>query len=224
MALIIWQPEKFAASILVKYYGYDQFSSFERQMNFYSFKKMGAFETSPSNRRWKRNTPLKFVHTLFTASSTPEMLAKIVRKTSPDHVRQLEAIRALQGPQIKALEEACTSLAMVNKTVLEQNAALVMSISPQVLHKISCAIILRQHLEELRGRTGQEKLKYGSDLDGMECKSHIDDTVAAVKATFLRQDASRSTRHESSFEGIEEAPFMANIQETELLQWLGWKS
>ena len=100
---------------------------------------------------------------------------KDCKRTSPDHEAAGSDTRPT-GPQIKALEEVYLTTT-VNKTVLEQNAALVMSISAGFAPKISCAITAAAS-GRTSWSTGQEKLKYGSD-SGMNAKSHIDDSYAA---------------------------------------------
>ena len=81
-AFTINDHDKFSTEILPFFFNHQNMASFERQMNFYSFQKMGIKEFAPSGKRFKRGSPVKFKHTYFRQDE-PENLGLIVRKTCP---------------------------------------------------------------------------------------------------------------------------------------------
>ena len=93
-AFVIWNRQEFANKVLPTLFNHSNFSSFERQMNFYSFSKMAVDAELPSKRRMKKTDPSKFKHRLFTQHSTPEDVEKISRTTSPN--QKVEVVETLR--------------------------------------------------------------------------------------------------------------------------------
>ena len=81
---------------------------------------MGAHESEPSGKRFRRGSAIKYRHKKFRIESTPEVLNKIKRKTCPTEqtlelaknvkeARQLEAHLGLQYKRFKDILHALTS-------------------------------------------------------------------------------------------------------------------
>ena len=61
-SFVIWKTAVFAEKVLPIHFSHKKFASFERQANFYSFKKMGVNDTKPTGKRLKKGQPVKFYH------------------------------------------------------------------------------------------------------------------------------------------------------------------
>eukprot|EP00949_MAST-11_sp_MAST-11-sp1_P004976 g4976.t1 len=81
-SFVIKQPLRFEEEVLPSW-GW-RLSSWERQMNFYEFSKMGINAERPSSRRLRRGEPSKWYHPKFHRSSSRRDLCQINRKTNPD--------------------------------------------------------------------------------------------------------------------------------------------
>jgi hypothetical protein len=84
-SFVVWKRKEFAEKVLPKLFNHQNFSSFERQMNFYNFSKMSVDADMPSKLRMKKTDPCKFKHRCFTPNSTLEEVQKITRTTAPIH-------------------------------------------------------------------------------------------------------------------------------------------
>ena len=58
-ALVVWRPKLFASKILPMHFNHSNFASFERQLNFYRFQKMGVGDNKPTGKRLRRGAPVK---------------------------------------------------------------------------------------------------------------------------------------------------------------------
>jgi len=89
-AFVVWKKQEFTEQILPMLYSHKNFSSFERQLNFYSFNKMAVSATLPSKKRIKRTDPCKFKHRLFHQNASWEQINKICRTMSCHQTRQVK--------------------------------------------------------------------------------------------------------------------------------------
>jgi hypothetical protein len=89
-AFVVWKKQEFTEHILPMLYSHTNFSSFERQMNFYSFKKMAVSAELPSKKRMKRTDPAKFKHRLFHKNASLEQIKKICRTTSFHQTQEMK--------------------------------------------------------------------------------------------------------------------------------------
>ena len=103
-AFTINDQETFSKKILPFFFNHQNMASFERQMNFYSFSKMGINEYSPSGKRFKRGSPVKFKHTYFRQGE-PDHLALIVRKTCPLLHENMESELAVLNKELDLLRK-----------------------------------------------------------------------------------------------------------------------
>ena len=90
--------------ILPLYFNHSNLASFERQMNFYSFAKMGINETIPSGKRFKKEAAVKFKHTYFRQNAEGN-LGLIVRKTCPMLHKNMESELEDLCHELKALKK-----------------------------------------------------------------------------------------------------------------------
>ena len=107
-SFVIWKTAVFAEKVLPIHFSHKKFASFERQANFYSFKKMGVNDTKPTGKRLKKGQPVKFYHPHFR-SCNGNKLQLVERKSCPK-----------QG---KKLASSINFLKIRNKELLEQNTA-----------------------------------------------------------------------------------------------------
>jgi len=121
--------QEFTEHILPMLYSHTNFSSFERQMNFYSFKKMAVSAELPSKKRMKRTDPAKFKHRLFHQNASLEQINKICRSTSCHQTRQVKETRLIMRSRnskmnnnISELEGEVTSLPVLSPPVQVQVA------------------------------------------------------------------------------------------------------
>ena len=89
LSFLIKNPDLFAKRLLPKYCGHTTFTSFERQMNFYRFQRMGPHEKEPSRKRFRRGSAVKYRHKDFRPNSTQEQLRTIKRRTCPTEEKKL---------------------------------------------------------------------------------------------------------------------------------------
>ena len=102
-AFVVTNMLTFADRVLPLYFDHNNLASFERQMNFYSFAKMGVKETIPSGKRFKKGAPVKFKHTYFR-QNTEGNLGLIVRKTCPMLHKNMESELEDLCHELKALK------------------------------------------------------------------------------------------------------------------------
>jgi hypothetical protein len=126
-AFVVWKKQEFTEHILPMLYSHTNFSSFERQMNFYSFKKMAVSAELPSKKRMKRTDPAKFKHRLFHQNASLEQINKICRSTSCHQTRQVKETRLIMRSRnskmnnnISELEGEVTSLPVLSPPVQVQ--------------------------------------------------------------------------------------------------------
>ena len=89
-AFLVENMATFASRILPLYFSHNNLASFERQMNFYSFCKMGKDHLMPTGKRFKKGAPVKFKHTYFRKDAIGN-LDLIVRKTCPMLHKNMES-------------------------------------------------------------------------------------------------------------------------------------
>ena len=89
-AFVVWRPKLFASKILPMHFNHSNFASFERQLNFYRFQKMGVGDNKPTGKRLRSGAPVKFRHKLFRVSSG-DKLHLVERKSCPKQSKKLEA-------------------------------------------------------------------------------------------------------------------------------------
>ena len=89
-AFVVWRPKLFATKILPMHFNHSNFASFERQLNFYRFQKMGVSDNKPTGKRLRRGAPVKFRHKLFRVSCG-DKLHLVERKSCPKQSKKLEA-------------------------------------------------------------------------------------------------------------------------------------
>lgn len=82
-AIVIQNPSEFQKKILPKYCSHSTISSFERQMNFYRFQRMGVGDSTASNKRLPRGSAIKYRHPRFHQNASQEVLSSIKRSTNP---------------------------------------------------------------------------------------------------------------------------------------------
>jgi len=92
-AFVVWKKQEFTEHILPMLYSHNNYSSFERQLNFNSFKKMPASAELPSKKRMKWTDPAKFKHRLFHQNASLEQINKISRTTSCHQTWQVQETR-----------------------------------------------------------------------------------------------------------------------------------
>ena len=89
-AFAVLDRDKFVDEILPAFFNHNNIASFERQMNFYSFAKMGIEESVTTGRRFRHGASVKFKHTYFRQNEK-ESLGLIVRKTCPLNNKNMES-------------------------------------------------------------------------------------------------------------------------------------
>ena len=95
-SFVVWNSIKFSEEVLPLYYTHRNFASFERQTNFYGFKKMGVHDTEPTKKRLKRGDPVKFKHLNFYKGNA-NIVETVARISCPKIHRQLtQCIRQSQ--------------------------------------------------------------------------------------------------------------------------------
>ena len=87
-SFVIWKPAVFAEKVLPIHFSHKKFASFERQTNFYRFKKMGVNDTKPTGKRLKKGQPVKFYHPHFR-SCNGDKLQLVERKSCPNQGKKL---------------------------------------------------------------------------------------------------------------------------------------
>lgn len=87
-SFVVWNPLKFSEEVLPVHFNHRNFTSFERQTNFYGFKKMGVHDTKPTKKRLKRGDPVKFKHTNFYKGNA-NIVEGVIRISCPKINRQL---------------------------------------------------------------------------------------------------------------------------------------
>ena len=89
-AFVVWKKQEFTEYVLPMLYNHNNFPSFERQLNFYGFKKMAVSAELPSKKKMKRTDPVKFKHRLFHQNASWEQINKICRTMSCHQTRQVK--------------------------------------------------------------------------------------------------------------------------------------
>ena len=103
-AFVVTNMLTFAERVLPLYFDHNNLASFERQMNFYSFAKMGVKENIPSGKRFKKGAPVKFKHTYFRQNAEGN-LGLIVRETCPMLHKNMESELEDLCHELKALKK-----------------------------------------------------------------------------------------------------------------------
>ena len=109
-AFVIWKKEEFAKNILPMLYSHNNFSSFERQLNFYSFNKMAVTAELPSKKRMKRTDPAKFKHRLFHKNASLEQIKKICRTTSFHQTQEMKETLLLTSSRNSKMNKTISEL------------------------------------------------------------------------------------------------------------------
>lgn len=92
---VIWDRIQFVSVVLPMLFNHQKYSSFERQMNFYSFSKMAVNDDFPSKRRMKKTEPIKWKHRLFHKDTRLEDVLGIKRSTDPGKIEELKTSLSL---------------------------------------------------------------------------------------------------------------------------------
>ena len=121
---VIWNRSRFASTVLPLLFNHQKFSSFERQMNFYSFSKMAVSDDFSSTRRMKKTDPTKWKHRLFFKGMSKQNIAGIKRTTDPGKVREIKKSLELVKSRNVTVSKKLTNLTNIAQQLETDLAAL----------------------------------------------------------------------------------------------------
>ena len=176
-AFVVWKKQEFTEHILPMLYSHTNFSSFERQMNFYSFKKMAVSAELPSKKRMKRTDPAKFKHRLFHQNASLEQINKICRSTSCHQTRQVKETRLIMRSRnskmnnnISELEGEVTSLPVLLSPPVQVQVARARALTTELPAEGTVLVWPPSAVHDAAGELGNESLDnldtFTFDVDG----------------------------------------------------------
>ena len=121
---VIWDRARFASTVLPVLFNHQNFSSFERQMNFYSFSKMSVGDEFSSKKRMKKTEPTKWKHRLFFKGTSQRNIASIKRSTDPNKVQEIKKSLEIVESRNAQLLNKMKSLAQITQELEAELAAL----------------------------------------------------------------------------------------------------
>jgi len=131
-SFVIWNRQQFANKVLPTLFNHSNFSSFERQMNFYHFSKMAADADLPSKKRMKKTEPTKFRHRLFVKDASLANIQLISRTTAPNETEQVRETLRVTNERVHTMRQKIQALQIEISTLRAHMATLppIVSLTP----------------------------------------------------------------------------------------------
>ena len=164
-------------------------------MLFVSFQRMGQNESKPSGKRFRKGTPIKYVHPLFKKNTTLAVLQSIKRRTRPNNERQV---------LLKKIEQS-KSIELQQRTQLIRYQNLARALVNEI--NIREAALLKQQQEEREQKQdhkqdhkqdGEHEQDHGQDQDQDQESDNNKEDNAVPKQSKKRRRSNPSVLESSS--------------------------
>ena len=208
-SFVVWNREKFTNIILPLLYQHEQFSSFERQIEVYSFQKMGLADEAASKKRLKKNDAIKYKHRLFKQGMSLQTAQTMCPTTSPYEGKEMERKLAVTKERsvrnMARLEQLETMVGKLRQELLQRQEAtfslLSSSSSSSLSSSSSSSLPLLTSSSSSSSATSSSPSSSSRDLDNTpmsEFNRNIDDLITQSFAETEFSGSSSSTGSSSS--------------------------